>query len=261
MSKTSSEAFSEVANHGEKSKTVLVVYGRNLKARDALFEFLRSIDLKPLDLIEAIHKTGKGTPYIGDTLETAFSLAQAVVVLMTPDDEAHLREPYTKADDPLYETELTPQARPNVLFEAGMAMGKFPDHTILIELGNLRPFSDISGRHVVKLDDSIEKRQDLAERLKSIGCPISLEGTKWHEAGNFMEALKEPKGETKKPEGHHVEAVIVPSKEIQRIALLLDRIDITKLAITNNRLDQIYERLNVRQPLYTMTLNSQTLIF
>ena len=37
--------------------------------------------------------------------------------------------------DPAYERRLTGQARPNVLFEAGMAYGKDPNSTVLAQLG------------------------------------------------------------------------------------------------------------------------------
>ena len=126
-----------IENH-EKSRLVFVVHGRNRDARDALFSFLRSLGLHPLVLSDAVAKTGKGTPYLGDLLDTAFSSAQAVVVLMTPDDEAILREPYREPEDKSFETKLTPQSRPNVLFEAGMAMGKFPDRTILVDSESLK---------------------------------------------------------------------------------------------------------------------------
>ncbi|HYX72246.1 MAG TPA: nucleotide-binding protein, partial [Nitrososphaera sp.] len=166
-------------------QNVFVVHGRNLEARNALFRFLRSIGLKPLEWSHAIELTGKAAPYIGDILDAAFSEAQAVVVLMTPDDEARLREPYRSANDPGYELELTGQARPNVLFEAGMALGRHPERTVIVELGRLRPFSDIAGRHTIRLDNSSIARQELAQRLTRAGCAVDLRGTDWHREGNF----------------------------------------------------------------------------
>ena len=172
------------------TREVFVVHGRNLAARDALFDFLRAIDLRPLEWSEAVQSTGRASPYIGDILNAAFSKAHAVVVLMTPDDEAQLREPLRGDNDPTHETELTGQARPNVLFEAGMAMGRNENRTILVELDTLRPFSDIGGRHVIRLDNSTQRRQDLAKRLQAAGCPVNLDGTDWHTAGNFEAALE-----------------------------------------------------------------------
>jgi predicted nucleotide-binding protein len=166
-------------------RAVFVIHGRNLKARDAMFTFLRSIGLHPLEWSEAVLATGEGSPYIGQVLDTAFSRAQAVVVLMTPDDEVRLREPFREPGDRLHETQLTPQARPNVLFEAGMAMGRCPERTILVELGVLRPFSDIGGRHVIRLNNTTQRRQELAHRLETAGCAVNLRGTDWHTAGDF----------------------------------------------------------------------------
>jgi predicted nucleotide-binding protein len=184
-------------------RDVFVVHGRNLKARDSLFEFLRSINLHPIEWSQAILATGKPSPYVGEVLDAAFSMAQAVVVLMTPDDEARLREPFRKADDPPYESELTPQARPNVLFEAGMAMGRDPDRTVLVALGSLREFSDIGGRHLVRLDNSLAKRQELAQRLRNAKCDVNLEGTDWHKTGDFAVDTFQPRTEAtraQKPE-------------------------------------------------------------
>ncbi len=164
---------------------VFVVHGRNDTMRDALFAFLRSIGLKPLEWAQAVKNTGKASPYIGEILETAFSAAQAIVVLMTPDDEARLRTDFQAPNDPSYETRLTPQARSNVLFEAGMAMGHNPDRTILIELGELRPFSDVAGRHAIRLNNSAERRHELAQRLKTAGCSVEDGGTDWLKVGDF----------------------------------------------------------------------------
>lgn len=181
------------------SKKVFVVHGRNTKAREALFTFLRSIGLQPLEWSKLVHDTGKTMPHITDILNKAFSQAHTIVVLITPDDEVRLREPFRNKDDLIYELDFSGQARPNVLFEAGMAMGNNPDKTIIVELGNIRPFSDIAGLQVIKLDDSTQKRQELANRLISAGCPVVLDGTDWHSFGDFEAAVnKEKKSDSKK---------------------------------------------------------------
>ena len=76
----------------------------------------------------------------------------AVVVLLTADDEALLRRRFRKAKEPIHEINLTGQARANVLFEAGMALGRKPESTVLVQIGEVRPFSDIAGRHIVHLE-------------------------------------------------------------------------------------------------------------
>lgn len=169
----------------QTKRTVFVVHGRNLAARDAMFAFLRSIDLHPLEWSEARKATGKPTPYVGEILDAAFSIAQAIVVLLTPDDLAYLQPAYVGEADPPHERLPTGQARPNVLFEAGMAMARAQDRTVLVELGRLRPFTDIGGLHVVRLTNSTAARQDFAARLEDAGCAVNLEGTSWHKAADF----------------------------------------------------------------------------
>ena len=174
----------------EGSRVVFVVHGRNRAARDAMFSFLRSLSLEPLEWNEAVRATAKTMPYVGDVLTAAFSIAQAVLVLMTPDDLAHLQEQFQQPGDAQHETAPTGQARPNVLFEAGMAVGRDENRTILVELGRLRPFSDIGGRHVIQLHNGTERRQELAQRLEAAGCPVRLTGTDWHRVGDFDAAIR-----------------------------------------------------------------------
>ena len=173
------------------AREVFVVHGRNLAARDAVFEFLRAIDLHPVEWSQAILSTARPSPYIGEVLDAAFSRAHAVLVLLTPDDEARLRMAFRTAGDPPHEIELAGQARPNVLFEAGMAMGRDENRTVIVELGILRPFSDVAGRHVIRLDDSTQRRQELAHRLQAAGCPVNLDGTDWHTTGDFEAGLEQ----------------------------------------------------------------------
>ena len=144
------DSASDVSSQSPDKRKVFVVHGRNSAARDAMFFFLRSLSLQPIEWSEAVGLTGKTNPFIGEVLDAAFANAQAIVVIMTPDDIAYLDERFRLPDDPRTKRSRTPQARPNVLFEAGMAMGHCPDRAILVQLGNIRPFSDISGRHMVQ---------------------------------------------------------------------------------------------------------------
>lgn len=166
-------------------RNVFVVYGRDAAAKREIFRFLRAIGLKPIDFSEAaVELTGKGSPYIGEVLTAAFAHAQAVLVVMTPDDEARLRDPFRSSEDEAFESQLTGQPRPNVIFEAGMALGLFPDRTLLVELGKLRPISDLSGRHVIRLNNSNRAKQELARRLENAGCKVDLKGD-WLDEGSF----------------------------------------------------------------------------
>jgi len=167
-------------------RRVFVVHGRDEANRNALFAFLRSIDLDPIEWSEARKATGRPMPYVGDILDKAFSMARAVVVLLTPDDEARLRQMFQSENDPPHETTFTGQARPNVLFEAGMAMGRHPERTILVECGRLRPFTDIAGLHVVRFDGESTTRQELAQRLQDAGCEVKMDGTDWHTTGAYQ---------------------------------------------------------------------------
>lgn len=168
-----------------RGKTVFVVHGRDMAARDAMFSFLRSVGLQPLEWTQALKLVKKGSPYVGEVLEAAFREAAAVVVLMTPDDEARLNPGFLKASDPTYEKTLTGQARPNVLFEAGMAFGKDPNSTVLVQLGDIRPFSDVGGRHVVHLGNQPTSRQEFVTKLANAGCNVDTSGTDWLSSGNF----------------------------------------------------------------------------
>lgn len=174
------------------STQVFVVYGRNEPARTAVFAFLRALGLKPIEWEKAVEMTGKATPYVGEILDVVFGNAAAVVVVQTPDDIAYLHPSLSEADDPACNPE--PQPRPNVLFEAGMAMGRDPHRTLFIELGAMRSFSDIHGRHVVRLDNSIASRQKVAGRLKTAGCAVDTSGSDWHTAGDLAPPPKPGNG-------------------------------------------------------------------
>ncbi len=165
--------------------SVFVVHGRDNAAKNAMFTFLRAVGVKPIEWTSALGMSKKAAPYIGEILDAAFARARAIVVLMTPDDLAQLRPDLLLPSDKPYERTLTGQARPNVLFEAGMAFATHPDRTVMVQLGNVREFSDVAGRHVVHMSNEYSKRQELATKLINAGCNVDTTGTDWVQAGDF----------------------------------------------------------------------------
>lgn len=217
-SKVNTSPENQQVLQSQNSRKVFVVHGRNLVARDAMFTFLQSINLEPIEWSEAVKMTGAGSPYIGEVLEKAFAQVQAVVVLFTGDDLAKLDDRLLdKGESP----EISqPQARANVLFEAGMAVGLHPKRTVLVQLGKLRTFSDIAGRHVVSMDDSVATRSALAERLKTAGCAVKTDGrSHWHKAGQFDSAILVQENGTDKSQQPNTERHLSKIKE--KILLVL----------------------------------------
>jgi predicted nucleotide-binding protein len=146
---------------------------------------LRALGLTPIEWNRAIHLSKKASPHISDILDAAFRNAAAVVVLLTPDDEAVLKKEFRKKNEPADEKKLTGQARPNVLFEAGMAFGHHPNSTVLVQVGNVKAFSDVAGRHVVHLSGSATSRHELATKLRNAGCDVDTTGEEWLTEGTF----------------------------------------------------------------------------
>jgi predicted nucleotide-binding protein len=150
-----------------------------------MFAFLRALNLQPIEWTQAVRRTRRAAPYVGEVLRAGIDQAAAVVVLLTPDDEARLKRKFQKSSDPAYEKELSGQARPNVIFEAGRAFGSHPNSTVLVQLGQVRPFSNTAGVHVVHLSNDPESRRDLANRLEAAGCAIDDSGSDWLREGDF----------------------------------------------------------------------------
>ncbi len=66
-----------------------------------------------------------------------------------------------------------------------MAFGRNPDSTVLVQLGDVKAFSDVGGRHVVHLSNDPTSRQELATKLANAGCNVNTSGTDWLNAGDL----------------------------------------------------------------------------
>ncbi len=151
-------------------KRVVVIYGQDEAARTAMFTFLRSLHLQPLEFETIVNESGEGSPFTGAAIDLAFTRAQAIVALITPDEWAALHPELGTSTRRL-------QARPNVIFEAGLAIGRLPTRTILVKYGTSELWSDMDGRHYVAIDNTSRRRQSLRDRLEQTGCVIENVGS------------------------------------------------------------------------------------
>jgi predicted nucleotide-binding protein len=166
----------------EKARTVVVVHGRDFKLRDSMFQFLRSAGLAPIEWNEAVRRTRRGAPYTGEIVDALFRDAQAIVVILSPDERVELRNDLQSEDSA---DNSGWQPRPNVFIEAGMALARDEAHTVLVEIGTVRHASDLVGRNSIRFDGSSTHRHDLIERLRTACCAVSTSGSDWLRVGDF----------------------------------------------------------------------------
>lgn len=180
---------SSVASQPDR-RTVFLVHGRDVSARESLVQLLRAFDLRVIDWRDAASEAGGGTPYTGDIVAAGMKMAAAVVVLLTPDDVGYVRTALRDSHDGRDELQPTGQARLNVVFEAGMAMALDRQRVVMVEVGRVRHMSDTAGVNVIRLHDGIDRRKDLAARLKAAGLAVDDREEEWRTAGKFnKEAL------------------------------------------------------------------------
>ncbi|MFC5824736.1 CATRA conflict system CASPASE/TPR repeat-associated protein [Nonomuraea insulae] len=170
---------------GDIERHVFVVHGRDEEVRDAVFTFLRALDIYPLEWEELVKRTGSSLPFLGEVVAQAVTTAQAVVVVMTPEDEVRLHHELRATNDDLTEKTVSMQARPNVLIELGMALATYPDRLIILMVGDQRPIADLGGRNYVRLTATAESLRKIAIRLRLAGCRVNDQGQDWLDVRRF----------------------------------------------------------------------------
>jgi predicted nucleotide-binding protein len=169
------------------TKKIFVIHGRNLDAVNALAYFLRSLGLIPIDIDQLAGEEG-GTASLSQIVRAGLKQAHGIIALFTPDELAFLDPQLSGSHDS--STDLRRwQARPNVMFEAGMAFAIAPQRTILLTLSTeVSLFSDVGGMHILQLANSLEARNKLRKKLIGIGCDIDQTTDSWklvETAGDF----------------------------------------------------------------------------
>ncbi len=168
-----------------KNNTLFVVHGRDTALNESMFSFLRAIGLNPMEWSQAIAAAKGANPNVGTVINNTMKKVQGVMVMFSPDEEARLKPNFCAPNEKNTLGKLSAQARPNVLFEAGLALGAHPKKTILVQVGSTRDISDIAGMHIPRLSQSAPSRKELAQRLKKMGFKVTTEGTSWLTEGNF----------------------------------------------------------------------------
>lgn len=153
-------------------RTVFVVHGRDSRLTARFFDFLHALGLKPMHWEEMVAVTGDTSAHNSQIVASAPYHAQAVLVLLSPDDEVRLHPGLARGDDPPSAVGSGMQARPNVYYELGQAKLVRPNSTVIVELGTMRPVGDVAGMNTIRFDGTARAVVRLAHRLESAGCPV-----------------------------------------------------------------------------------------
>jgi len=137
-------------------RTVLVVHGRNVAAKEMVARFLMKLDLEPILLDE---QAAHGRTLM-EKLE-AYSRVSFAVVLLTGDDVGALVAERRN---------LRPRARQNVIFELGFSLGNLTRHRVcaLYQEGVELP-SDLHGVEYQPFDPAGAWKSKLARELHAAG--------------------------------------------------------------------------------------------
>lgn len=145
----------------EKANRVFVVHGRDMVTLSSVLDYLNETGFEPLTFEEARMLLDTASPNLLQVVDKGMKESGAVVVLITPDDVGRLRE---ETDE-----ELKARPRENVVFEAGIAFGRYRDRTVLVELDVPSIFSDLHGYFVVRLTkgkDGIEGLEKVVQQVR-----------------------------------------------------------------------------------------------
>ncbi len=141
---------------------VFVVHGHDEMTLTKLEDLLLRIGCKPITF-KRLESKGARTNI--EILEKTLPECEAVVVLMTPDDEGRKKAA----------RKLQPRARQNVLVEAGYAVIQRRPTSIIVALGDIEIPTDLDGINRVQRETwDAEAALDLARRLKGLGLPVDL---------------------------------------------------------------------------------------
>ncbi|WP_164009890.1 TIR domain-containing protein [Pyxidicoccus trucidator] len=172
-------AVPTVAPPAKDGKKVFIIHGRDRATLQELKRFLKGVGLQAWTFVDEFHESVSNTPIV-EIVARGVSKTRAVIALLTPDEFACLvperREP-TESERNIRRW----QPRPNVIYEAGMAMGLNRDGTILVTVGHVELPSDLDGILHIRLTNGIDSRRTLRRKLMQAGCEVEPNLEDWME--------------------------------------------------------------------------------
>lgn len=167
-------------------KKVFVIHGENEKIKNSVFDFLSSIGLYPIEFEDLFKSNGNDNLKVSEMLNTVFKTAHAVLSVLTP-TEAAMKKHQTKYYYGNRRGEESPPLRSNVLLGTGMALALNRERTIVVEIGGLSFYKDLTGFQTISLDNSSASRKELLEKLILTGCEINISSEEWISKGDFSD--------------------------------------------------------------------------
>ncbi|HTE41364.1 MAG TPA: TIR domain-containing protein [Steroidobacteraceae bacterium] len=180
-------------NSQPNTKKIFIVHGRILAARHEIGLFARSLGLEPLNFDDLRGSLG-GTPTTAEVVAKGMEIAHGVIVLLAAEEFATLRSNLRIAAD----TDATAnrwQARPNVIFEAGMAFNRDRKRVVFVAFGSVGLFSDIDGIQILRpTNDPSGHRNTLRSTLIGMGCAVDSTSSDWMRTGDFESWIPSAEG-------------------------------------------------------------------
>jgi predicted nucleotide-binding protein len=143
---------------------IFVVHGHDISARDAVEKFLSDVGLRKIIL-----QTEVGTGQTTIEKFEEYSNVHFAIVIVTPDDEGHKREP---------PSDLRPRARQNVIFELGYFLGKLGRHRVVAlykkEDDEIEFPSNYESVGYLHMDSGGGWRVELAKSMRKAGIDVRV---------------------------------------------------------------------------------------
>jgi len=166
------------------------MHGNNEKINDSMCDFLNSIGLQAVQFKDMFRRRADRDLEASEIFNTIFKKVQVFLSILTPAEVAvkKLQTKYLYSTDTQKKSKLN--FRTNVLIGTGMALALNRERIVVVEIGELGFYKDLTGIQKINLDNSPERRKELLEKLTAVGCDVNVASDDWLSVGDFSDAAQ-----------------------------------------------------------------------